>query len=74
MSPIGENKYLALVEGNSAASGLQATIGRENMGYFACRGLPINAYSQSIQKIVQNEEFKTIMSILDLDVSSKNFI
>lgn len=72
MSPIGENKYLALVEGNSAASGLQATIGRENMGYFACRGLPINAYSQSIQKIVQNEEFKTIMSILDLDVSSKD--
>ena len=72
MSPIGEQKYLALVEGNSAASGLQATIGRENMGYFACRGLPINAYSQSIQKIVQNEEFKTIMSILDLDVSSKD--
>lgn len=71
MAPIGEQKYLALVEGNSAASGLQASLGRDGIGYFACRGLPINAYSQSIQKIVQNEEFKTIMSILNLDVSNK---
>lgn len=71
MSPIGEQKYLALVEGNSAASGLQSSLGRDGIGYFACRGLPINAYSQSIQKIVQNEEFKTIMSILNMDVSSK---
>jgi DNA gyrase/topoisomerase IV subunit B len=71
MSPIGEHKYLALVEGNSAASGLQSSLGRNGIGYFACRGLPINAFSQSIQKIVQNEEFKTIMSILNLDVSCK---
>jgi DNA topoisomerase-2 len=74
MSPIGEQKYLALVEGNSAASGLQSSLGRDGIGYFACRGLPINAYSQSIQKIVQNEEFKTIMSILNMDVSSKESI
>ena len=71
MSPIGEQKYLALVEGNSAASGLQSAIGRNGIGYMSCRGLPINAYSQSIQKIVQNEEFKIITSILNLDVSSK---
>jgi len=64
-------KYLALVEGNSAASGLQASVGNEGIGYFACRGLPINAYSQSIQRIVQNEEFKTIMSILEMDMTSK---
>lgn len=66
------NRYLALVEGNSAASGLQSAIGRDGIGYFACRGLPINAYSQTIQKIVQNEEFKTIMSILNMDVSAKD--
>ena len=72
MSPIGDKKYLALVEGNSAASGLQSALGRDGIGFFACRGLPINAYSQSIQKIVQNEEFKTIMSILELDMASKD--
>ena len=48
MAPIGEHKYLALVEGNSAASGLQSSIGRNGIGFFACRGLPVNAYSSSI--------------------------
>ena len=71
MAPINSKKYLALVEGNSAASGLQSSLGRDNIGFFSCKGLPINAYQQSIQKIVQNEEFKTIMSILELDITNK---
>lgn len=71
MAPINNKKYLALVEGNSAASGLQSSLGRDNIGFFSCKGLPINAYQQSIQKIVQNEEFKTIMSILELDITNK---
>lgn len=70
MAPIGEHRYLALVEGNSAASGLQSSIGRNGIGFFACRGLPVNAYSSSIQKIVQNEEFKLITSILGLDTAA----
>lgn len=69
MSSIGEKKYLCLCEGASAASGLSACLGRNGFGYYAMRGLPINAYSQSMQKISANQEFKDVMNILGLDVT-----
>lgn len=69
MSSIGEKKYICLCEGASAASGLSACLGRKGFGYYAMRGLPINAYSQSIQKISANQEFKDIMNILELDIT-----
>lgn len=69
MSAIGKNRHLLLCEGLSAQSGLSACLGRQGFGYYAMRGLPINGYSQSIQKISANQEFKDIMNILGLDVS-----
>lgn len=69
MSSIGDRKYLCMCEGASAASGLSACLGRQGFGYYAMRGLPINAYSQSMQKISANQEFKDIMNILGLDVT-----
>lgn len=54
---------------NSASSGLSACLGRKGFGYYAMRGLPINAYSQSMQKISANQEFKDVMNILGLDVT-----
>lgn len=69
MPPIGEKKYLSLCEGQSAQSGISSCLGRQGIGYYAMRGLPINAYSQSIQKIAANQEFKEITTALNLDIT-----
>lgn len=69
MSAIGDKKCLCLCEGLSAASGISSCLGRQGFGYYAMRGLPINAYSQSMQKISANQEFKDIINILELDIT-----
>lgn len=69
MAPIGEQKYLALCEGASAMSGISSCLGRNGIGYYGMRGLPLNAYSSSMQKIVTNAELKDIINILNLDIS-----
>ena len=69
MSPIGEQKYLFLCEGQSAQSSLCSCIGRDGCGYYCCRGLPINCLDNSIQRIAANQEFKDVMNILDLDIT-----
>lgn len=69
MSPIGEKRYLALCEGQSAMSGISSCLGREGIGYFASRGVPLNAYTSSMQKIAANQELKDIINILELDIS-----
>ena len=68
----GEQKYLFLCEGASAQSSLSLCLGSNGNGYYACRGLPVNAVSNSLQKIAANQEFKDIMNILDLDVSKES--
>ena len=72
LPPLGGSgrKYLALCEGASAQSGISACLGREGIGYYAMRGLPLNAYDSSMQKIVANQELKDITNILGLDISS----
>ena len=72
LPPLGGSgrKYLALCEGASAQSGISACLGREGIGYYAMRGLPLNAYDSSMQKIVANQELKDITNILDLDIST----
>lgn len=72
MAPIGEQKYLALCEGASAMSGISSCLGREGIGYYAMRGLPLNAYDSSMQKIVANAELKDIINILGLDISKSD--
>lgn len=72
MPPIGEKKWLALCEGASAVSGISSSLGRNGFGYYAMRGLPLNSYSSSLQKIASNQEMKEITQILNLDLSSKN--
>ena len=69
MSPIGEQKYLFLCEGQSAQSSLCSCLGRDGCGYYALRGLPINCLDNSMQKIAANQEFKDVMSILELDIT-----
>jgi len=62
-------KYLALCEGASAMSGISGSLGRKGIGYYAMRGLPLNAYSSTVQKIAANQELKDIVNILNLDIS-----
>ena len=70
MSPIGEQKYLALCEGQSASSNISACLGRNGIGYYSMRGLMLNCYDSTIQRIAANQELKDIFNILNLDISS----
>ena len=72
LSPIGEQKYLALCEGASAMSGISSCLGRNGIGYYAMRGVPLNSYSASTQKIIANVELKDIINILGLDISQSS--
>lgn len=70
ISPSKNQEILFLCEGLSALGGISAILGRVNYGYYAMKGVPLNTYDASIQKIVSNNEIKEIISILDLDLAS----
>lgn len=69
---IGEKKYLFLVEGLSAGGGLMKCLGRDGKYFYCLRGLALNAYDSSIQKIAANQEIKEVMNILNLDLTKKD--
>lgn len=69
---IGDKKYLFLVEGLSAGGGLMKCLGRDGKYYYCLRGLALNAYDSSIQKIAANQEVKDVLNILNLDLSKKD--
>jgi DNA topoisomerase-2 len=69
---IGEKKYLFLVEGLSAGGGLMKCLGRIGKYFYCLRGLALNAYDSSIQRIAANQEIKEVMNILNLDMSKKS--
>jgi DNA gyrase/topoisomerase IV subunit B len=69
---VGNKKYLFLVEGLSAAGGLMKCLGRDGKYYYALRGLALNAYDSTIQKIAANQEIKEVFNILNLDLSKHN--
>lgn len=68
---IGDKKYLFLVEGLSAGGGLMKCLGRKEKYFYCLRGLALNAYDSSIQKIAANQEIKDVMNILNLDLTKK---
>lgn len=68
---IGAKKYLFLVEGLSAGGGLMKCLGRKEKYFYCLRGLALNAYDSSIQKIAANQEIKDVMNILNLDLTKK---
>lgn len=70
--PIKNSELLMLCEGNSAQGSLSAILGRENYGYYAMKGVPLNGYDCTSQKITSNEEIKEIVNILDLDLFGIN--
>lgn len=72
MPPIGDHRRLFLCEGDSAVSGLSAAVGRQGNGYFALRGVPLNAYEVTQQRLLANNELSAVIDILLLDLSGKD--
>jgi len=71
MPPINNNKYLMLCEGDSAVGGISAVLGRDGIGYYSMRGVPLNAYDSSTSDLVNNVELKEICQVLGLPIGSK---
>ncbi len=61
---IGMKKYLMLVEGESALGGLSPVLGRKNFGYFVLKGKPLNSYSATHAKFINNEELSLLYKIV----------
>ena len=70
-APTKHKKYLALCEGASAKGGLMAAFGREEIGYFELKGVPLNTYEATAKKITENKEFKAIIGILGLQLHNE---
>ena len=70
IKPIGGNDYLMVCEGLSARGGVSAALGREGFGYYASRGVGINAYDATSAQILKNQEFSDIITILGLDITN----
>lgn len=70
--PTGEQNLLVLCEGQSALASISQCLGRNGIGYYALRGLPLNCYDSSIQKIASNQEVKDVFAILGLDIAHQD--
>lgn len=72
IKPIGGNDYLFVCEGLSARGSTSAALGRNGFGYYASRGVGINAYDATSSQILKNQEFSDIINILGLDITNPN--
>lgn len=70
IKPIGGNDYLMVCEGLSARGGVSAALGRNGFGYYASRGVGINAYDATSAQLLKNQEFSDIITILGLDITN----
>ena len=61
---IGNKKYLMLIEGESAISGLMPALGRSNIGYYILKGKPLNSYDSDQAKFTQNKELSELYKIV----------
>lgn len=64
LAPIGKQKYLFLVEGESARGGLTPVIGRKEVGYYTLKGKPLNAWSAPQSKFTSNKELSELYQII----------
>lgn len=44
-------------------------MGRDGIGYYELRGVPLNSYEEKALTILSNNEMKTLLDILDIDLS-----
>jgi DNA topoisomerase-2 len=71
LPPIKDNTFLALCEGDSAKGSLMPVLGRDNIGYFAMRGVPLNSYEVHTNKLLANKELNNIILILGIRLGQK---
>lgn len=65
------NRYMFLCEGDSAQAGLSEGLGRSECGFFATRGVPLNAYEAVPSKIADNEELTNIIKVLNIKLGAE---
>lgn len=65
------NKYCLICEGDSAQAGLSEGLGRAECGFFATRGVPLNAYDALPSKIADNEELTNIIKVLNIKLNAE---
>lgn len=59
-----QKKVLFLCEGDSAVGGLMPALGRDNFGFYALKGVPLNAYDSPNSKFLGNKELSEVFSIV----------
>lgn len=67
-----EKSSLVLMEGDSALNGIIGVLGRADFSYFPLRGKPLNVREQTNAQITKNKEIKSILQILNLDITKEN--
>lgn len=65
-------KYLMVTEGYSAFSGISPVLGRNGIGYYACRGKVLNVQDLTPGKYMMNQEISDIINILGIDITDPN--
>lgn len=71
-----------IISHNSAFSSLSSALGRDKIGYFAARGVPLNAYTSNVSKFTANRELSNIVKVLGIslkkdaiqDITYKNIV
>ena len=64
-----EKAGLVLTEGDSALSGIMGALGRTDFSFFPLKGKPLNVREQTNAQITKNNEIKSILQILNLDIT-----
>lgn len=62
---IGQKKRLFLAEGDSAIGGLTPVLGRTGNGFYALKGLPLNAITANHDKFLKNTELSELFKIIN---------
>ena len=76
---INKKKYLMICEGESAVAGLKPALGRDNIGYYELKGVPLNVIKNpsmfqknkelpELYKIIINEEYDYVIMAGDADL------
>ena len=61
---IKNKKYLFIAEGESALGGLQPSLGRDEVGYYELKGVPLNAWEINVAKLNTNKELSELYKII----------